>query len=138
MPTVTATSSDMFLVEPYVSKYYGTGVCQPIDEPLGTVTTKDRFDLVEPYLIPVGENQYLGIRFRMLQPHELAAAQGFARRPRCRIPSKSVNPPSPHHSLAIFGVANIGSKSCWRKHIESIQILRPFLAPQLPYPFASG
>lgn len=79
MPTVTATSSDMFLVEPYVTKYYGTGVCQPIDEPLDTVTTKDRFGLVEPYLIPVGKNQYLGIRFRMLQPHELAAAQGFAR-----------------------------------------------------------
>ncbi len=79
MPTVTATSSDMFLVEPYVSKYYGTGACQPVDDPLDTVTTKDRFGLVEPFLIPVGENLYLGIRFRMLQPHELAAAQGFAR-----------------------------------------------------------
>jgi DNA (cytosine-5)-methyltransferase 1 len=76
---VTATSSDMFLVEPYGSKYYGAGVCQGVDEPLDTVTTKDRFGLVEPYLIPVGENLYLGIRFRMLQPHELAAAKGFAR-----------------------------------------------------------
>jgi DNA (cytosine-5)-methyltransferase 1 len=79
MPTVTATSSDMFLVEPYVSKYYGTGASQPVSEPLDTVTTKDRFGLVEPYLIPVGDNRYLGIRFRMLQPHELAAAQGFAK-----------------------------------------------------------
>ena len=79
MPTVTATSSDLFLVEPYISKYYGTGICQPVAEPLDTVTTKDRFGLVEPYLLPVGENRYLGIRFRMLQPHELAAAQGFAK-----------------------------------------------------------
>ena len=79
MPTVTATSSDMFLVEPYVSKYYGTGASQPVSEPLDTATTKDRFGLVEPYLIPVGDNRYLGIRFRMLQPHELAAAQGFAK-----------------------------------------------------------
>jgi DNA (cytosine-5)-methyltransferase 1 len=79
MPTVTATSSDVFLVEPYVSKYYGTGICRPVAEPLDTVTTKDRFGLVEPYLIPVGDNRYLGIRFRMLQPHELAAAQGFAK-----------------------------------------------------------
>jgi DNA (cytosine-5)-methyltransferase 1 len=79
MPTVTATSSDVFLVEPYVSKYYGTGICQPVAEALDTVTTKDRFGLVEPYLIPVGDNRYLGIRFRMLQPHELAAAQGFAK-----------------------------------------------------------
>ncbi len=79
MPTVTATSSDMFLVEPYVSKYYGTGACHPVDEPLDIATTKDRFGLVEPYLIPVSDNRYLGIRFRMLQPHELAAAQGFAK-----------------------------------------------------------
>jgi DNA (cytosine-5)-methyltransferase 1 len=79
MPTVTATSSDVFLVEPYVSKYYGTGICQPVAEPLDTVTTKDRFGLVEPYLIPVGDHRYLGILFRMLQPHELAAAQGFAK-----------------------------------------------------------
>lgn len=34
---------------------------------------------VQPFLIPIGENLDLGIRFRMLQPHELAAAQGFAR-----------------------------------------------------------
>ena len=79
MPTVTATSSDMFLVEPYLSKYYGNGACQPVDEPLDAVTTKDRFGLVEPYLIPVGDNRYLGIHFRMLQPHELAAAQGFVK-----------------------------------------------------------
>jgi len=79
LPTVTATSSDLFLVEPYVSKYYGTGVCQPVDDPLDTVTTKDRFGLVEPFLLPVGGNRYLGIRFRMLQPHELAAAQGFSK-----------------------------------------------------------
>ena len=89
MPTVTATSSDMFLVEPYVSKYYGTGACQPVDEPLDTVTTKDRFGLVEPYLIPVGDNRYLGIRFRMLQPHELAAAQGFARN--LQVPRKQID-----------------------------------------------
>jgi DNA (cytosine-5)-methyltransferase 1 len=77
LPTVTATSSDMFLVEPYVSKYYGTGACQGVDEPLDTVTTKDRFGLVEPHLLRLGKDLYLGIRFRMLQPHELAAAQGF-------------------------------------------------------------
>ena len=79
MPTVTATSSDLFLVEPYLSKYYGTGACQPVDEPLDTVTTKDRFGLVTPHLIHVGNNRYLGIRFRMLQPHELAGAQGFSK-----------------------------------------------------------
>ena len=34
-----------------------------------TVTTKDRFALLQP--------QEVGIGFRMLQPHELAAAQSF-------------------------------------------------------------
>jgi DNA (cytosine-5)-methyltransferase 1 len=38
-----------------------------------TVTTRDRFGLVEP----VVNGQRLDIRFRMLQPHELAAAMGF-------------------------------------------------------------
>ena len=50
-------------------KYYGNGVVQPVDEPLGTVTTKDRFGVVQPV--------FLDILFRMLQPHELAGAMGF-------------------------------------------------------------
>ena len=40
-----------------------------MDEPLDTVTAKGRFALVEPS----GHDVY----FRMLQPHELAAAMGF-------------------------------------------------------------
>lgn len=38
-------------------------------EPFDTITAKDRFALVEP-----GK---MDILFRMLQPHELAAAMGF-------------------------------------------------------------
>jgi DNA (cytosine-5)-methyltransferase 1 len=78
MPTLTYKNG-FGVVEPYVAKYYGTGVCQTLDEPLDTVTTKDRFALVEPCLIPIADNLHLGICFRMLQPHELAAAQGFAK-----------------------------------------------------------
>lgn len=40
-----------------------------MEDPLGTVTTKGRFGLVTA-------NQ-MGIRFRMLRPHELAAAMGL-------------------------------------------------------------
>ena len=40
--------------------------------------------------------------------------------------------------LAIFRATNLGSKYFWDKHIELIRMLRPYLAPQLPYPFASG
>lgn len=61
------------LAEPYLTKYYGTATAASVDEPLDTVTTKERFGLVQPEW-----NGYrLDIRFRMLQPHELAAASTF-------------------------------------------------------------
>jgi DNA (cytosine-5)-methyltransferase 1 len=66
------TKAEHCLVEPFLVKYYGNGDAASIDIPLGTITTKDRFGIVEP-----GEGYALDIRFRMLQPHELAAAQGF-------------------------------------------------------------
>lgn len=65
------------LVEPFVVKYYGTGVARSTSRPLDAVTTKDRFGLVRPVVILEGERYLLDIRFRMLQPRELARAQGF-------------------------------------------------------------
>ena len=74
MPTL-CTGNHMGLVEPFLVKFYGTGQAARLDTPLDAVTTRDRFGLVT-----VGGRQYrLDIRFRMLQPHELAQAQGFAR-----------------------------------------------------------
>jgi len=67
------------LVEPFLVEYYGTGAAQAVSEPLNTVTTKDRHALVRPVVIIDGERYLLDIRFRMLQPRELAAAQGFRR-----------------------------------------------------------
>ena len=64
-----ATKGAIGLVEPLLMEYYGNGGCHPISEPLPTVTTNDRFALISP------ENVRLG--FRMLKPHELAAAQSF-------------------------------------------------------------
>lgn len=63
------TSGTFYLVEPLIMEYYGNGRCLPVSRPLGTVTTKERFALLEPHQV--------GIGFRMLQPHELAAAQSF-------------------------------------------------------------
>jgi DNA (cytosine-5)-methyltransferase 1 len=40
-----------------------------VNEPLDTITAQDRFALVEP--------RGMDIRFRMLQPQELAQAMGF-------------------------------------------------------------
>ena len=73
LPTVTATGSDPYLAQPFLVEYYGNGGARNVDEPLPTVTTHDRFALVLPDLFPWG----LDIRYRMLQPRELAAAMGF-------------------------------------------------------------
>lgn len=54
-----------------VMEYYGNGVCHnPESDPLPVVTTKERFALIE-------SSEKVRLGFRMLQPHELAAAQSF-------------------------------------------------------------
>jgi DNA (cytosine-5)-methyltransferase 1 len=60
--------------EPFLIVYYGTdggGGWQPIDRPLRTVTTIDRFAFVKP--------TNMGYVMRMLQPEELKVAMGFPR-----------------------------------------------------------
>jgi DNA (cytosine-5)-methyltransferase 1 len=59
------------VVEPFIDDYEGPAAS--LEEPLGTVTSKDRFALCVPELWPWG----LDVRFRMLQPRELKRAQGF-------------------------------------------------------------
>ncbi len=70
------------LVEPYLVPYYGNSTAADCDRPLPTVTTKDTFGLCEPEPVATFERDgvtyaLLDIRFRMLQPHELAAAMGM-------------------------------------------------------------
>nr|WP_263623715.1 DNA cytosine methyltransferase [Saliphagus infecundisoli] len=72
-PTITATGSDPYLARPFLVEYYGNSDVESLDEPLPTVTTKDRHALCIPDCYPWG----LDLRYRMLQPRELAAAQGF-------------------------------------------------------------
>ena len=71
LPTITTARGGSFgLCTPFVTQYYGTAKNpKSVEDPLGTVTTKGRFGLVTA-------NQ-MGIRFRMLRPHELAAAMGL-------------------------------------------------------------
>jgi len=71
LPTITTVNGHS-LVEPFIVKFYGNEKeAHDINNPLGTVTCKDRFAVVE------GDLYYLDIRFRMLKPHELAAAMSF-------------------------------------------------------------
>lgn len=75
-PLPTQDTSNRFaLVEPFIVKYYGSGVAKDLEGPLDTVTSRDRFMLVCPTSGKLIAE--LDILFRMLQPHELAAAQGF-------------------------------------------------------------
>jgi DNA (cytosine-5)-methyltransferase 1 len=77
-PTVS-TAGAIALIEPFLVEYYGNGRAQSVNEPLGTATTRDRFGLARPEVVVDGNRYLLDIRFRMLQAHELAAAQGFPR-----------------------------------------------------------
>lgn len=76
LPTVTAGAWGGHLgeVRAFLMKYYGQGVGLSPSDPLHTVTSRHRFGLVtihgEQYVIT-------DIGLRMLQPHELFAAQGF-------------------------------------------------------------
>lgn len=77
MPTVTSVDA-WSIVEPYLVEYHGTATANSIDDPLKTQTGRDRFGLVEPMAFEQGGKSYiLDIRFRMLQPHELAGAMSF-------------------------------------------------------------
>lgn len=78
-PLTTADASNRFaLIEPFLVSYYGNGQAHRISDPLPTATGKDRFGLVSVDAVLSGEVAILAdCRFRMLQPHELAAAHSF-------------------------------------------------------------
>jgi len=91
MTTVTNSGSQQQLVTVRLSKgdqaralrcaafminYYGNGDARSLEQPLDTITTRDRLALVTVW---IGGDPYVivDICLRMLQPHELYAAQGF-------------------------------------------------------------
>lgn len=72
--TISAGGFHIGEVRAFLLKYYGTSYGEEINSPIGTVTTKDRFGLVT---VHGEEYQIIDIGMRMLEPHELFAAQGF-------------------------------------------------------------
>lgn len=73
--TISAQGNHLAEVRAFLIKYFGSAADgQDLNDPLHTVTAKPRFGLVmvhgEPY-------QIVDIGMRMLEPHELYAAQGF-------------------------------------------------------------
>lgn len=74
LTTISTSGAHHAEVLAFLVKYFSTGAAKPVDQPLDTITTKDRFAVVtihgEEYVIT-------DIRMRMLQPRELFNAQGF-------------------------------------------------------------
>ncbi|MFR8536837.1 MAG: DNA cytosine methyltransferase [Lacrimispora saccharolytica] len=79
--TITTSPGHFGLISAFLIKYYGSGgSCQGVDRPLDTITTKDRFGLVNVVLEIEGEQYILkDIFLRMLKPEELKLMQGFPR-----------------------------------------------------------
>lgn len=77
--------------------YYGNGACQPVERPAPTVTTRDRCAIVDP------ERAVDDCGFRMLEPHEIAAAMAFpdgyipaelSKKDRVKLAGNAVTPPA--------------------------------------------
>jgi DNA (cytosine-5)-methyltransferase 1 len=72
LPTMSAQGTHLAEVRAFLVTYYGQGVGQDVRKPMRTVTTKDRLGLVT---IEGIDYQIVDIGMRMLEPHELLAAQ---------------------------------------------------------------
>ncbi|GAA3554479.1 DNA cytosine methyltransferase [Amycolatopsis ultiminotia] len=87
IPTVSAGGNHHGLVGPptdpdglaLLMSYYGNGGTRGTDQPVGTLTTRDRYALL------TGTPPVARCTFRMLQPHEVGAGMGFP--PGYRIPA---------------------------------------------------
>lgn len=105
LATVTASGNHHGLVtapqrvawEHLLIPYYGNGTARRVSEPVGTVTTRDRWSLVSGTdKVDIAE-----VLFRMLEPYEIGKAMAFTegyqvvgnRRQRVRMYGNAVTPP---------------------------------------------
>lgn len=78
LATVTASGNHHGLVAPAGAQehllipYYGTGVARTVRQPMGALSTRDRYALVK------GDINVDDVLFRMLEPHEIGRAMSFA------------------------------------------------------------
>lgn len=88
--TITSQGNKFGLVYAFLVKFFGTAIGQPATDPLHTITSKDRFAVVQVEVRPgkyepaiainvPGRGPYVisDIGMRMLTPRELARCQGF-------------------------------------------------------------
>ncbi|RKN40943.1 DNA cytosine methyltransferase [Streptomyces hoynatensis] len=68
----TAGHQSLITWEHLLVPYYGNGAARPVSEPVGTLSTRDRYALVK------GSVDVDDVLFRMLEPHEIGRAMSFA------------------------------------------------------------
>jgi DNA (cytosine-5)-methyltransferase 1 len=70
--TLTAAGHQSLVTwEHLLVPYYGNGNARPVHEPVGTLSTRDRYALVR------GDVDIEDVLFRMLEPHEIGRAMSF-------------------------------------------------------------
>lgn len=74
--TVMSGATRFGMVYAFLVKYFGNAIGQSVNAPLHTITSRDR-EAVVTVTIEGEEYAIADIGMRMLQPHELAKAQGF-------------------------------------------------------------
>lgn len=68
----TAGHQSLITWEHMLVPYYGNGAARSVAEPIGALTTRDRYALVK------GDVAVEDVLFRMLEPHEIGRAMSFA------------------------------------------------------------
>ncbi|WP_051797587.1 DNA cytosine methyltransferase [Catenuloplanes japonicus] len=107
LPTVTAAGNHHGLLTwpQLLIPYHRTGAARPVDQPIGTLTTVDRYGLLDRDDTLVDP---LDCVFRMLEPGEIAAGMAFSevyeilgtRRERVRQAGNAVTPPAARDLIA--------------------------------------
>jgi DNA (cytosine-5)-methyltransferase 1 len=67
----TAGHQSLVTWEHLLVPYYGNSTARPVSEPVGTLSTRDRYALVR------GDVEINDVLFRMLEPHEIGRAMSF-------------------------------------------------------------
>lgn len=77
--TICCSHGTHAVIQPFMVEYYGQGGSVPTSSPCPTITTKDRFGIVQGRVLtmPDGKQYKLDITHRMLTMRELADATGF-------------------------------------------------------------
>lgn len=115
LATVCASGNHHGFVSPdLVVPYYGNATARPASEPIPTVTTVDRHGLLRGGIAATVDD----LRFRMLEPHEYAAAMSFpddyiwmgSKRVRVQLAGNAVTPPAARDLWGMVTEAVLGAE----------------------------